>query len=279
MHVKHAYLGFSRSRHQSFVWWCVSATTFGISAVWMQTAGSASVADAFFDRLVIGWMGLFIAAGCAVAGFLCWPRHSDLAWHKGTHSISAYDSVTGLPMLRLYRILLAHALSRAEVTMRHVGVLVCALEQFRPLATSSTAPNMTLGVRVQAARIKSALQPHDVVARLDDSTFAVIADNLDSPDEARSIAQRIQHAVALPLSIEGQELLISCRIGGVVGGRQGAKAEVLLDAAMEVLENGRLSEEGTTLITVAPQPWATSQDVSVPSPISDRSEISLISHR
>jgi GGDEF domain-containing protein len=161
--------------------------------------------------------------------------------------------------------------------MRNVAVLACDLEQFRPLSTSSAAPNMTLAVRIQAARIKSALRPHDVVARLDEYTFAVIADNLESPDEARMIAEKIQHAIALPLLIEGQEMLVSCRIGGIVGPQQGSQAEALLDAAMEALEKGR--EEGNTLIMDAPQAWSTRQEASLLPKVSDRHEVPIISHR
>jgi len=138
---------------------------------------------------------------------------------------------------------------------------------------------MTLVVRIQAARIKSALQPHDVVARLSEYTFAVIADNLQSPDEARVIADKIQHAIALPLLIEGQELLISCRIGGIVGPQPGTKAESLLDAATQALENGRPIENGSTLIMVAAQPWSRRHEANLLSPIADRHEASLTGHR
>ncbi|HEU5408991.1 MAG TPA: diguanylate cyclase, partial [Nitrospira sp.] len=156
------------------------------------------MADVLPLRVVIGWTGLFIAAGFGVAGLLCWPYGQNLARCKQDGAPSAYDGMTGLPTRRLFLVLLKQALSRAETTKRHVAVLVCALEQFRPLSAALAAPNMTLVVRVQAARIKSALRPHDVVTRLDEYTFAVIADNLESPDEARLIAEKIQHAIALP---------------------------------------------------------------------------------
>ena len=239
--------------------------------------GSARMADVLSVRFVVGSIGLFIAAGLGVAGILCWPYGQDPAQRKQGNLISAYDSVTGLPTRRLYLVLLGQALSRAAVTMRNVAVLACALEQFRPLSTSSAAPNMTLAVRIQAARIKSALRPHDVVARLDEYTFAVIADNLESPDEARAIAEKIQHAIALPLLIEGQEVLVSCRIGGIVGPQQGFQAEALLDAAMEALEKGR--EERNTLIMDAPQSWSTRQEASLLPEVSDRHEAPITSHR
>ena len=213
--------------------------------------GSASVAEVISVRLVAGWIGLFFAAGFGVAGLLCWPSSRNFEQRKQGSSISAYDSITGLPTRRLYLVLLGHALSRAEATTRNVAVLVCALESFRPLSTSSAAPNMTLVVRVQAARIKSALRPHDVVARLDEYTFAVIADNLESPDEARLIAEKIQHAIALPLLIEGQELLISCRIGGIVGPQKGTGAESLLDIASLALSESQTADESIVFVSGA----------------------------
>ncbi|MDC8449152.1 MAG: GGDEF domain-containing protein [Nitrospira sp.] len=213
--------------------------------------GPASVAEGASVRLVVGWFGLLFAAGFGVAGLLCWPSSQDHQRRKQGSSVSAYDSVTGLPTRRLYLVLLGHALSRAEATTRNVAVLVCALEPFRPLSTSSAAPNMTLAVRVQAARIKSALQPHDVVARLDEYTFAVIADNLESPDETRLVAEKIQHTIALPLVIEGQELLISCRIGGIVGPQKGIDAESLLDAASRALSDSQTADVSIAFVSGA----------------------------
>ncbi|WHZ25256.1 MAG: hypothetical protein OJF51_000051 [Nitrospira sp.] len=281
MHLKVAHPGFSPSRHRSFAWWGASAVVWGGSLAWMLPipVGSASVAEIISVRLVVGWIGLFFAAGFGVAGLLCWPSRRDFKQRKQGSSVSAYDSITGLPTRRLYLVLLEHALSRAEATTRNVAVLVCALEPFRPLSTSSAAPNMTLVVRVQAARIKSALRPHDVVARLDEYTFAVIADNLESPDEARLIAEKIQHAIALPLLIEGQELLISCRIGGIVGPQKGTDAESLFDAAVGVLEKRPSSEEGSTGIVVAYEPRSTQGEMGLLSPIAGRHEVSLTSHR
>lgn len=219
--------------------------------VWMEATqgGPPSVADVLPVRLVIGWMGLFIAAGFGVAGLLCRPYGQDVGRRKQDGAPSAYDGVTGLPTRRLFLVLFKQALSRAETTKRHVAVLVCALEQFRPLSAASAASNMTLVVRVQAARIKSALQPHDVVARLDEYTFAVIADNLESPDEARVIAGKIQHAIALPLLIEGQELLTSCRIAGIVGPQKGTGAEALLDVASRALSDSRTGNDSIVFVS------------------------------
>ncbi|MBH0201281.1 MAG: GGDEF domain-containing protein [Nitrospira sp.] len=246
---------------------------------WIEAtpADSGSLTEVLSVRLLVGWLGLFVAAGCAVVGLLSWPSSQDPTRRKHDGVPSAYDGVTGLPTRRLFLILLKQALSRAETIKRHVAVLVCSLEQFRPLSTASAAPNMTLVVRVQAARIKSALQSHDVVARLDEYLFAVVVDNLASPDEARVCAEKIQSAIALPLLVEGQELLMSCRIGGVVGPQQGRTAESLLDVASDVLENNRSHEERRILIMAVPQPCLGASEVRSFPPASDRHEASLTS--
>jgi GGDEF domain-containing protein len=211
---------------------------------WMGTtpADSGSVAEVLSVRLVVGWMGLFIAAGFGVVGLLYWLYPQDLERRKQDGASSAYDGVTGLPTRRLFLVLLKQAFSRSETTKRHVAVLVCALEQFRLLSTASAAPNMTWVVRVQAARIKSALRSHDVVAWLDEYTFAVVADNLESPDEAR-------YAIALPLLIEGQELLVSCQIGGIVGPQKWADAESFLDAASRALSESQTADASITFVS------------------------------
>jgi GGDEF domain-containing protein len=248
---------FPQSRQRSIAWWCASATVCGLSMAWMEVApvDSASVDEVLSVRFVIVWMGLFIAVGFGVAGLLCRPYRPDLPQHKQGREISAYDGITGLPTRRLYLVLLGQALRRAEATMRNVAVLVCAVGQFRPLSPSSAVPNMTVVVRVQAARIKSVLRPHDVVARLDEYTFAVIADNLASPDEARAIAERIQKAIAHPLLIEGQELLASCRIGGIVGPQKGTRAESFLDVASLALSDGPTADASITLVSDPATPF------------------------
>jgi GGDEF domain-containing protein len=212
-----------------------------VSLAWMAVISThhAIVPENFIIRQIIGGIGIFIAAGFGVMGYLYWPHRQDRARPKQDGAPSAYDGVTGLPTRRLFLVLLNQALSRAEATKRNVAVFVCTLEQLHRPPTALALSNRTFVVRVQAARIKSALQPHDVVARLDEHTFAVIADNLESPDHADGIARNIHSTMSLPLLIEGQELLLLCRISGIVAPKDGAAAERLLAAAIETLSNNQ----------------------------------------
>jgi diguanylate cyclase (GGDEF)-like protein len=149
--------------------------------------------------------------------------------------MAAYDHVTGLPTLRLFTVLLDQALTRAPQMGRSIGVLVAELHQFRPLPTSVVAPNMSLIVRVQAARIKSALPPNNTVARIGERRFAVLIEEVVARDQIDAPAQNIYRTMSLPLMIEGQEVLLTCQIGGAMYSTSAASGEALLSQAVKAL--------------------------------------------
>ncbi len=118
---------------------------------------------------------------------------------------------------------------------RSIGVLVADLHQFRPLPTSATTPNISLIVRVQAARIKSALPSNNTVARIGDRRFAILIENVVARDEIDTLAQNIYRTMSLPLMIEGQEVLLTCQIGGAMYASSAASGEALLSQAVKSL--------------------------------------------
>lgn len=250
----------SRSRARAVVWMCLSALACAASLSLILTPPSGqgispathttlAASHEITPHLLAGGLGILLSVGLGITGLFYWPGAPSKRVRKQAVSLSTYDSVTGLPSRRLYLVLLGQALTRAETTGRAVAVLVAALEQFRPLPTSATVPNMTLVVRVQAARIKSALQSHDAVARLDERTFAVIIDNLESPDRAIPIAEKIQSTMSLPLLVEGQELLLSCRIACAVAPQDGTDAQSLLDAALHILSNSQTDDASIVFLS------------------------------
>lgn len=178
---------------------------------------------------------MFIGMGLGLGGLLFWPTGKRVRAPREPGFPSTYDSVTGLPTRRLFLALLNHALARSQTTGRTVAVLVAELGEIRPAPTSVSIPNTTLLARVQAARIKSALESHDAVARLGERTFAVLVDNIESPGRVAAIAQKIQSTMSLPLLIEGQEILLSCRIGGAAAPDDGTQGEPLLETASRML--------------------------------------------
>lgn len=281
----------SRSRVRAAVCLGLSALVCAASLSWTLTTLSGG--DMPFDthpspgapheitpRFLAGGIGVLVGMGLGLLGLFSWPGAPARPVRKQDLSLSTYDSVTGLPTRRLFLVLLSQALARAETTGRAVVVLVATLEQFRPLPTSTAVPNLTLVVRVQAARIKSVLQSHDVVARLGERTFAMIVDNLDSPDKAIPIAEKMQSTMSLPLLVEGQEVLLSCRLGCAVAPQDGTDAASLLDAASQVISRSQRDDAAILFLsdpaTRQSASWKSSGSIS---PSSDPVRFSLTVNR
>lgn len=197
-----------------------------------ESLGSASLTA---PESLVGGMGLLISASLSLAGIWFWPFPQRIKIQPREESLAAYDHVTGLPTLRIFTVLLEQGLTRASRMGRSVGVLVTDLHQFRPLPTSVATPNISLIVRVQAARIKSALPSNNTVARIGDRRFAIIIENVAARDEIEALAQNIYRTMSLPLMIEGEEVLLTCQIGGAMFASSAASGENLLSQAVKSL--------------------------------------------
>lgn len=158
---------------------------------------------------------------------------ATLSFTSGAHT---YDSVTGLPMYRLFFSLVKQALTRAEQTGRQTGLLVIELEHFTPETNAYARLNRNLMYRVQAARVKSALRTTDVVARLTDRRFAVLLEQVTQPEEVLTLAKKMQQTIAHPITLDEHELLLSCRIGISLSGSESTDAQALIEAAVRALE-------------------------------------------
>lgn len=184
---------------------------------------------------LLGGLGLSMSVGLSLAGVWFWPFQHRTRVLPREESMAAYDRVTGLPTLRLFTVLLDQALTRASHLGRSVGVLVAELNQYRPLPTSATTPNLSLIVRVQAARIKGALSSNNTVARIGERRFAILIEEVIARDHIDAAAQNIYRAMALPLMIEGQEVLLTCQIGGAMYSSSAASGEAVLSQAVKSL--------------------------------------------
>ena len=182
-----------------------------------------------------GLVGVLVSVGCGLAGFWCWPRAQRTHAVPQGQGLAAYDQVTGLPTIRLFGVLLEHAAEQASDLGRSVGVLVVELSHFRPDSKAGTPASVTLVARVEAARIKSALQSRDTVAYLGGQRFAVLIETVVSGEQIRACADRIQRTLSLPLLVSGQEVVLSCRIGSAMLGPEIVSGEALLAQAVQSL--------------------------------------------
>ena len=208
--------------------------------------------------LLLGGLGLGMSISLSIGGLWLWPFKYRVKVQPCEESLAAYDHVTGLPTVRLFMVLLDQALTRASHMGRRVGILVAELQQFSPLSTSVAVPNLSLIVRVQAARIKSALSSTHTVARIDDRRFAILIEDAAGLDQIEAPAQNIYLTMSLPLMIEGQEVLLSCQIGGAVSSADTVAGTTLLSEAVRAL--GQATSDDPIRVTddAMPEPRITS---------------------
>ena len=129
--------------------------------------------------------------------------------HQATH-----DPLTGVGNRAALLDRLTMVLARARRTGNQVGVLFCDLDGFK-------AVNDRLGheggdrLLVEVAdRIRAAVRPSDTVSRTGGDEFVVVCDDLDSPEQAQAIADRIVASVSgTPAQVGSIRLDVAISIG------------------------------------------------------------------
>ena len=208
---------------------------------WTATAGLSTMITSP-SVLLIGLclISLLIFGGLWLKGQ--YPKHEfrrGRSTEKPTEMSSTYDSVTGLPTRRLFGTLLEQAVGRAAKTSRSIALLVVELEHFRVVAESQGQANSNVLVRVQAARVKGVLRSTETVARLAQDQFAMILDNLISHQEVTAIVKKLQATVGLPLTLDGHELFLTCRIGVAFYPQDATEHEGLIKQAMRAVQTAK----------------------------------------
>src|SRR5438094_470573 len=145
--------------------------------------------------------------------------------------LAQFDPLTGLPN----RALLADRFSLMIVQARRraaaLGVLFIDLDDFKLVNdTQGHAAGDEL-LKETAKRLQSAVRDGDTVARISGDEFTVILSDLARPDDAAIVAQKIIDRLALPVEINGQEMVVTASIGIATFPADGDDAETLLGAA------------------------------------------------
>jgi len=155
------------------------------------------------------------------------------------------DPLTGLANRALLLDRLQQALLKQDRVDTLVAVLFIDLDRFKTVNdTLGHAAGDQLLLRI-AGRFRSLLRPTDTIARLGGDEFVVVCEDLEAPEQALDVAQRLLGAVSAPISIDGHEIKTSASIGVAVAepDNRGATPDSLLqdaDTAMyEAKEIGR----------------------------------------
>lgn len=127
--------------------------------------------------------------------------------------MAQHDMLTGLPNRTLFSDRLHHALSIARRDKQPLAVMFIDLDKFKPVNDKLGHATGDVLLKEVAARMLEHLRESDTVARIGGDEFVVLLRNVDDPQNALAVAEKIRTALCRPFSIAGHHINISASIG------------------------------------------------------------------
>jgi diguanylate cyclase (GGDEF)-like protein/PAS domain S-box-containing protein len=141
-----------------------------------------------------------------------------------------HDSVTELPNRRLFVQHLETALSRSRRTGKTTAVLFIDIDDFKLVNDRMGHVGGDSVLRAVGRHIGGVLRSGDIVARLGGDEFVVCCDDLDTPDRAGMVAERIIGVLAEPLEVGSESARTTASIGIALSGEDSSAEGLLRNA-------------------------------------------------
>ena len=155
-------------------------------------------------------------------------------------ALAHYDSLTGLPNRSQWVSRGQAELQQALQEHQSLAVLFLDLDHFKHI-------NDTLGhalgdelLQAVSQRLQPCLESHHMLARIGGDEFVALLPQLQGPEEAAQVAERLRRALQAPLYIQGHEINLSASIGIACYPQDGDNLDHLLkhaDTAMYVAKD------------------------------------------
>jgi diguanylate cyclase (GGDEF)-like protein len=146
--------------------------------------------------------------------------------------LAHFDYLTGLPNRNLFNQLLAHALAKAKRRGTRLAILFADLDGFKQVNDTEGHEVGDRVLREVARRLSTVVRGDDTVARRGGDEFAVLLRHVDTLDGVRTIVERVLHAVAQPILIEGREAAqVTASVGVALAPEQGREFDRLFQLA------------------------------------------------
>ena len=158
--------------------------------------------------------------------------------------LATHDELTRLPSRAFFNEILDRAIrSVRRRGIRHLAVLFIDLDRFKIINDSLGHGAGDALLRELGARISGCVRSGDCVARHGGDEFIVLLEDMDSPDDASLVGQKIIAAVQEPIVLDGQECRVTVSIGIALFPEHGTDVGVLTrngDVAMYAAkQNGK----------------------------------------
>jgi diguanylate cyclase (GGDEF)-like protein/PAS domain S-box-containing protein len=147
-----------------------------------------------------------------------------------------HDMLTRLPNRALFKERLRLAILDARHSQTQLAVLYVDLDRFKLVNDMLGHSKGDQLLQEVASRLKTALSPEDIVARMGSDEFILLLPRLQRPQDATDIAQKCMTSLQQAFSLNDEEIHMSASIGIAMYPLDGQSADELVrhaDIAME----------------------------------------------
>ncbi len=167
--------------------------------------------------------------------------------------LAYFDSLTALPNRRLFTEQLNLLLRISSRNNQQLALLFLDLDNFKRINDSLGHSAGDTLLQEVAGRLATCVRDSDVVShfvgsdsridvsRLGGDEFTVVLNQIDSPESAGFVAQRLIESLTAPVEIDGHELVVTPSIGIAVAPRDAGDVEGLLKAADTAMYHAKKS--------------------------------------
>jgi diguanylate cyclase (GGDEF)-like protein len=163
-----------------------------------------------------------------------WELHQseEAMRHRALH-----DPLTNLPNRTLLFDRMAHAIDRSRREPGVPAALFIDLDRFKAVNDNLGHAGGDATLLAVAERLHRSLRPGDTLARLGGDEFVILCDSLAEAAHAVTLAHRVANELKAPITVAGQEIVLTASIGIALADGPAATAEALLhDADMAMYE-------------------------------------------
>ena len=142
-----------------------------------------------------------------------------------------YDTLTGLANRALLADRIERAIAAAAPTGAPVWVVLLDVDHFKLINDTLGRAAGDEALRLLATRIKRSLRPLDTAARVGGDDFVLVLCDCGDERQAVTRVRQVRDAVAEPLQLGDQHLVLGCSAGVAVSPADGADADTLVKHA------------------------------------------------
>lgn len=188
------------------------------------------------------WLGCeaqpLVKEVCGYQG--CLVTFTDITDQRLTNEhlvqLSLYDPLTNLPNRSLLMQRLKRALAPGNVT--DLALVFVDLDGFKLINDTLGRKHGNKIIQEVSERIKTCLEPNDLLARLGSDEFTAIIEHDDAPQRAAEISETIISAIERPFFAREESVYISASVGIAVA-KPGISADKLLQQADVAMYNAK----------------------------------------